>query len=118
MTSFSKVIQPKTSCFVTIQPLNICSFNELDDNDKIDSSISLPGHIDINQKCFDSTHFRFGLTAYVNDLHASNQLLLNKQTISNYEYNLANLMNLKFDAISRGDLPAAMRLQLLINKLQ
>lgn len=117
MSSFSKVIQPKTSHFVTHQPLNICSFDELDDNDRIGSSISLPGHIDVNQKCFDSRHFRRGLAWYVNDLHARNELLLNNKTPSNYEYNLANFINLKFDAISRGDLHAAMRIQLLINKL-
>ena len=117
MTSFSKVIKPNTYHFVTPQPLKICSFDELDDNDIIVSSISLPGNFDVNQKCFDSRHFRRGLTAYVNDLHARNELLLNNKTPSNYEYNLANFMNLHFDAISRGDLPAAMRIQLLINKL-
>lgn len=108
MTSFSKVIQPKTSYFVTNQPLISCSFNELDDNDTIGSSISLPGNFDVNQKCFDTAHFRVGLTAYVNELHARNELLLNKKKPSNYEYSLANFMNLKFDAISRGDLHAAM----------
>jgi hypothetical protein len=116
MTSFSKVIKPQPSRFVTNQPLNICSFDELDDNDRIGSSISLPGNFDVNQKCFDSKHFRNGLACYVNELHARNELLLNKKPPSNYEYNLAKFMNLKFDAISRGDLHAAMQIQLLINK--
>ena len=58
---------------------------------------------------------------YIKDLHLRNASLI-QHTLrdirpSNYEYNLANLMNLQFDAINRRDFTAAQRLSTLINQL-
>lgn len=118
MSSFSKVIQPKSASFFrTQQPLSICSFDAIDDNDTIGASIPIPGLIDTTLKCCDSCNLKNGFAMYIKDLHLRNASLIASNTPSNYEYNLANFMNLKFDAISRGDLHAAMRIQLLINNL-
>ena len=119
MTSFSKVIQPKSaSFFKTPQPIQICSFNSLEDNEHIGAAIPMPGHFSTNQACLDARRIKYGFSMYIQELHASNALLLNKPTSpSNHEYNLANLMNLHFDAIRRRDFIAANRFQLLINNL-
>lgn len=123
MSSFSKVIQPEPiTSFVTYQPLQVCGWTDKDDNDDIGSSISIPGKIDVTKKCIDPRIFRPGLTLYIQHLHTQNALLLNKQRVStpptNYEYNLANLMNLQFDARKRGDFRAVQRFQQHINNLR
>jgi len=119
MSSFSKVIQPKpASFFKTPQPIQICSFNSLEDNELIGATIPIPGQFSTNQACLDTRRIKSGLSMYIKELHACNAQLLNKPTTpSNHEYNLANLMNLHFDAINRGDFSAANRFQLLINNL-
>ena len=115
MSSFSKVIQPKNaSFFTTQQPLRICSFDAIDDNETIGASIPIPGLIDTTLKCCDSCNLKNGFAMYIKDLHLRNASLIPP---SNYEYNLANLMNLHFDAIRRRDFTAAKRFQLLINNL-
>ena len=122
MSSFSKVIQPKNaSFFTTHQPLRICSFDSIDDNDTIGASIPIPGLIDTTLKCGDTRRIKSGLSMYIKDLHLRNAYLI-QQTLrdirpSNHEYNLANLMNLHFDAINRGDFTAAQRLSTLINHI-
>lgn len=123
MNSFSKVIQPKpASFFNTNKPLWICGFHDADSNDAIGSSISIPGNFDVDMKCVDARVFQPGLSYFINDLHARNHQLISKQRTSkpptNYEYNLANLMNLHFDARTRGDFNAAHRFQQHINILR
>jgi hypothetical protein len=115
MSSFSKVIQPKNaSFFTTHQPLRICSFDSIDDNETIGASIPIPGLIDTTLKCSGTCNLKNGFAMYIKDLHLRNASLIRP---SNYEYNLANLMNLHFDAINRRDFIAANRLSTLINQL-
>lgn len=122
MSSFSKVIQPKpASFFKTHQPLHICSFNSLDDNDLIGAGIPIPGNFETSIKCENPHHLKIGLSMYIKDLHARNAVLLKQprynQPPCNYNYNIANLMNLQFDARKRGDFIAVKRFQQLINLL-
>jgi hypothetical protein len=140
MTSFSKTIQrPKKTFFYTPQTLAMCSFDELDDNEKIGASIPIPGRFETTNHCIDSRLYTSGLSRYTKELHANNKILLsNPRNVTshiithkpnikqdnhyipptNHQYNIANLMNLRFDALSREDYESASRFQQHINKLQ
>ena len=76
----------------------------------------MPGTIDTQQISVDPRTFQSGFASYINELHARNAHFINthSSTPTNYEYNIANLMNLQFDAIRRNDNAAAKRFQILI----
>ena len=140
MTSLSKTVHPpKKTLFHTPQTLAMCSFDELDDNEKIGASIPLPGQFNTTKHCVDSLRYTSGLSQYTRELQANNKILLSNPRIvtsliithkpnirhcnnyiqpTNNQYNIANLMNLQFDALSRGDYDSATRFQEHINKLQ
>ena len=115
MNSFNKVIAPPATSMVSKfqKPLQICtSWSQIQDQEDINASILIPGNISSQkQVCYQVCNLQPTFANFRTYLYNN----INLHQPSNKEYNLANLMNMQFDAIRRNDHIAAHRFQQLIN---
>ena len=118
MNSFNKVIAPPQTNMVSgiNKPLPICtSWNQIQTQEDINASIMIPGNISSqNKKCFEVSNLQNTFDKYRDSLNNN----INYSQPSNKEFNLAKLMNMRFDAVRDGNYMAATRFQHLINDIE